>query len=384
MASHHQSVRSLSIRQKRKNGNLCLWRLVAVATFVMAVITIASILIYFLAVSDCETPDSLSTVTVKQGKTFTIIHQSQEMVKYCSVKSPSSILEPDRRYSVMLNETNDVLSVYNERVKILVSGKRCYIIVEKAMRKDSGQWEFFVEIGTEYLKQNRRLYNVSVIGDQIPRNKSQAGYFERHAKFSTTAKMKSFSSTTQVYYPQLSTSTTRIYYPQSSLLTTQFYSPLLPMLPFFSTKKTSTSYTADQICPNEWREFSGNCYKLFENSIYVEREEASRVCYGASSNLSSILSSEEQLFISKYASAQNPNKKVWVGGRQNSFHIWKWDENNEKEFNYTNWHLVEPDSGMNCMYLNHLTNYSWHDASCGTAGKRWGISLLLCKKSFQQ
>ena len=152
------------------------------------------------------------------------------------------------------------------------------------------------------------------------------------------------------------------------------------MLPFFSNTKKSI---ADQLCPNEWREFLGNCYKLYENSIYMEREEASKTCFEANSKLSSILSSDEQLFISNYARAQNPNKKVWVGGKRNSMNIWKWNENDQTEFNYTKWHQLEPDSGMNCMYLNHLTNYSWHDASCGTEGKRWGILLLLCKKSFQ-
>ena len=384
MAPQNQNGRPSAARQtKRRNGNLCLWRLFAIATFVIAVFIITAIVIYFLTLSDCETPDSFQTVTVKQGEKFMIIHQSQEKVNYCSVKTPSSMLEPHVQYSVLLNETNGVLGVDNERVKILVLGKRCYVTVEKAMRKDSGQWEFFVEIGIKYHKQNRRLYNVSVIGDQIPHNKSQAKYIERHAQFSNTAKKKSSTSHTRVYYPQSSTLTTQVYYPKSSPSTTTLYSTLLPMLPFISNKNTSTSYTADRICPPEWAEFSGNCYKIFENSIYMEREEASRVCYGADSYLSSISSSEEQLFISNYASVQNPDKKVWVGGRKNSLDIWKWEENTKREFNYTNWYQAEPDSGMNCMYLNHLTNYSWHDASCGTEGKRWGISLLLCKKSIQ-
>ena len=150
MAPQQQNGRPSVTRQtRRKNGNLSLWRLVAIATFVIAVFTITAIVIYFVTISDCETRDSIPTVTVIQGEKFMIIHQSKEKVNYCSVKTPSSILEHHLQYSVLLNETNDVLSVDNERIKILVSQKQCYIIVEKAMREDSGPWEFYVEIGTE-------------------------------------------------------------------------------------------------------------------------------------------------------------------------------------------------------------------------------------------
>ena len=105
------------------------------------------------------------------------------------------------------------------------------------------------------------------------------------------------------------------------------------------------------------------------------------MCKEHAANLSSIHSLYEQLYISNYVSVHNPNKKIWIGGKKNSIEIWTWDEDNKKQFNYTNWHKMEPDSGENCMYLNHLTNYSWHDANCGTEGKRWGISLFLCKKT---
>ena len=118
-------------------------------------------------------------------------------------------------------------------------------------------------------------------------------------------------------------------------------------------------------------------FKLFHNSIFLERNEAAQICRKQKSSLSSIHSIEEQTFISEYVKRQEPGKKVWVGGKrvQND---WKWDDGSS--FGYKNWYGNEPDSEEDCMYLHYSKTYQWQDANCGEEGKRWAISMFLCKK----
>ena len=137
-----------------------------------------------------------------------------------------------------------------------------------------------------------------------------------------------------------------------------------------------TKSSSDKLCHGNWFTYSTNCYKVFRNSTYVERLQASNICQEHDSSLSSILSIEEHSFISNLMTVKSPDKKVWIGGKK--FHDqWIWDEGSN--FVYTNWYRNEPTSGENCMYLHHGKNYAWQDASCGIEGKRWAVSAFLCK-----
>ena len=335
----------------RIKGELCAWKCATIASIIVGVFALAGFIIFHIfTVSNCEAqvPSVVQMVSVNNGEKIVLFHENIVKIESCSVKTPFSEIKPALNLSKRDQDSNE-LEFDDGRVIIAISGNRCEINIRKAMMKDKGQWEFFIGSGKYVFERTRHLCNVSVQNMPLAVTTAKNLYTQESVRISSTEK---------TIVP------TNIEPMDAAFILTTF-------------TKTLAQSTIYRNCPFGWNMFTSHCYKLFDNSVYIEREEASRFCQKESSYLSSIHSREEQRFIASYVRVQYPKKKVWIGGTLQTKR-WKWDDG--QWFGYTNWHINEPNSEVRCMYLNHLNNYSWHDASCGTEGKRWAISIFLCKK----
>ena len=344
-----KSSRPQRLSSQKMSSVLCYWKFATLASVLIGALALTGMIVYFVTIHQCQIPTVYHTSNVKIGEQFTLSHKNALKIQYCSFKTPFSEIQ-----EVFHNSSQDeevgILTIEDGRVQSRVSGTRCIVTVTKAMLEDEGLWKFYVGTSSnKYFERTRHFYNISVLNTPIA---------SIPARNISRVKDITFSATTK---NSLST-------PADSEGTTN-----TPETITNSTHK-SNDYTK---CSSEWSIFANYCYKLFDNNVYIERKEAARICKSKKSYLSSINSLEEQIFVLNFVSQKYPAKKVWLGGVQTR-DIWMWDDG--KVFDYTNWYLKEPDSVKRCMYMNHLTKYAWHDASCGADGKRWGISILLCKK----
>lgn len=338
-----------------KCSELCVWRSVALISVVIGGLFVTGISFYFFAVAKCGTSTSGHTVSVTQGEPLMLSHRNKAKIEYCSVQTPVLHNVSELHHSRQ-NESMDTLKADNEILKVKVLGNRCDVYLDSVMMKHNGVWTFFVGLSRKYFERNRYTYNVSVVENE-------------ELLFSTTAR---------AYKENLNT----LHMITSFHLTkSNRTGAIKPHTMSFSPSSTATTFsipsnTVYRNCPFEWTMYKNGCYKLFNNNVYIEREEASNICKDEASYLASIKSINEQKFVSNYIRVHEPEKKIWIGGRK--YDVWKWDEGDE--FDYTNWYPHEPNNGVDCIYMNHLKNYSWHDASCGADGRRWGIFVFLCKK----
>ena len=87
---------------------------------------------------------------------------------------------------------------------------------------------------------------------------------------------------------------------------------------------------------------------------------ARRNCLNEGSHLTSILSDDEQTFITQLI--QHTGSYYWVAGKR--YGGWKWEDGSV--FFYTNWHPGRPNNDE-CLLLYPSWGYTWFDVPCFTS-----------------
>ena len=350
-SSKQNGTAAVPIVRRVTNGILFSWHCLFIFCISIGALSITNTATFYLVSSKCELPNHpTQNISVIKGSKFTIAYLNDMIIEYCSVRPP--FYKHEFHASKHLRISN-LPSIDKGRIKIIIIQRWCKVVVKNALLKDQGQWELFIDSSDNHSKRKNQLYNVSLQYRPIFLNKPKNDNFARKDNYeSTSAEPLRFDSSTD---------------------------PLGLALPkkHKTGQPINTKGSSGKFCPVDWATFSSNCYRIFSHSTYVERMQASSICQKHGSNLTSILSIKEQSFISDLITVKSPGKKVWIGGKQIQDQ-WIWDEGSR--FGYTNWYRNEPDSGENCMYIHHDKKYAWHDANCGTKGKRWAISVFLCKK----
>ncbi|XP_063319689.1 lymphocyte antigen 75-like [Pelmatolapia mariae] len=107
-------------------------------------------------------------------------------------------------------------------------------------------------------------------------------------------------------------------------------------------------------CPPGWTWFGGRCF-IFDSSkkIWTDAESS---CETLSGHLASFHSTAEYTFIRELThTAAGPNKRTWVGGRENvSETVWMWSDGSQ--FDFIIWGSEQPDNSggeEDCMEINH-------------------------------
>ena len=343
---------SVSVAQKSTKRRIPSLKCLTISCLFIILLAITNLFTYFLTKNGSKTIDlPIQNLSVKKGEEFRIVYVNDEHIKQCSISHPSF---KATSHKLEYPLTKNVSSIDNGRININVSQRWCQLAVKHALPTDDGPWEFLVQPNDVNYNHKYKLYNVSVNEDMIfiPSTENNETHEKKITKLATTVETKlAFSPNTTINNLLLNFNTSLI--------------------------RTLAKTTAYVFCPSNWIMFGNDCYKLFHQSIFLERNEAAKICRKQKSSLSSIHSIQEQTFISEYVKRQEPGKKVWVGGKRVQSD-WKWDDGSS--FGYTNWYGNEPDSEEDCMYLHYSKTYQWQDANCGVEGKRWAISMFLCKK----
>ena len=349
---HQNGIVSVSVPPRAAKRRLLSLKCLTISFLFIILLAVTNLFTFFLTISDCKIVNiPLQNISVKEGEEFRIVYVNDGQIKQCSIRHPS--LEATS-HKLEYPSTKSISTIDNGRININVSQRWCKLDIKHALPTDDGPWELFVQPSDAHAQRKYQLYNVSVNEDMVflPNTGNNESYEKKITKITTTIQTKlAFSPNTTLNNLHLNFNTSLI--------------------------RTLATTTVYQFCPPDWIMFGNDCYKLFHHSIFLERNEASNMCRKEKSSLSSIHSNEEQTFISEYVKRQKPGIKVWVGGKRVQNH-WKWDDGSS--FEYENWFGNEPDSEENCMYLHFNRKYAWQDANCGVEGKRWAISMFLCKK----
>ena len=108
--------------------------------------------------------------------------------------------------------------------------------------------------------------------------------------------------------------------------------------------------------------FNDNCYKFYNEPLVFNR--AARLCKDTHSNITSVLSREENIFLHNltgYVTGQPGNIRIWLGlERLISSGKLHWTDNNV--LLYQNFELGEPDADGACVEMSE--EGQWRDTSC--------------------
>ena len=118
-------------------------------------------------------------------------------------------------------------------------------------------------------------------------------------------------------------------------------------------------------CPdNSWTQFQKNCYKIHMKMGTFE--DAQKECQRSDSNLVTIESAEENLFIRNFSNATE--LKLWIGLQDtigdNNITSYQWLNNSEylDLADYQNWQNGYPvEAEYRCVYF---TKSGWHNLPC--------------------
>ena len=348
--SEQNGTVTVPIKSEIKHRTIFSFTCISLACFITALLCVTNSVTFYLVSLKYQSPNHpTQNISAKRGTKFTLAYLNDKIIEYCSVRPPFYKYEfHDSKHSSPM-KTGSIID--NGRIDIIVIDRWCKVVVKNVSQKDSGLWELFIDAQDGYSERKYQLYNISIIHESVPlntRNDKSVNEAGRNIK-------------NEDVLENISTTRTNLSYP----------------------KKDNTDVHIlkkgihDLFCPKTWIMLTTHCYKFFHHSNFIERTEASSICQKFGSSLSSIVSAPEQIFISSLATVESPGKKVWIGGKKVE-NKWKWDEGTN--FVYSNWYDNEPDSGQDCLYIHPNKNYAWQDASCETEGKRWAISVFLCKK----
>uniref|UniRef100_A0A914QGK5 C-type lectin domain-containing protein n=1 Tax=Panagrolaimus davidi TaxID=227884 RepID=A0A914QGK5_9BILA len=111
-------------------------------------------------------------------------------------------------------------------------------------------------------------------------------------------------------------------------------------------------------CPTEWTLFQEHCYKVFDNSNWIEAE---RKCINESAHLVSIHGLEEDQFVADLANFTSVvpctyTDSSWIGAyTEDNNKNWKWTDGTP--FDYEKWMPTQPDRpGLDDCLVIHLGN----------------------------
>nr|ABO26592.1 putative perlucin 3 [Haliotis discus discus] len=126
-------------------------------------------------------------------------------------------------------------------------------------------------------------------------------------------------------------------------------------------------------CRGGFHKHGGSCY-WFSN-IRGTFAEARSICRFLGSDLASITSAAEDVFIRGYATQRGKAKVYYLGGADLGLESsWIWTRN--KPFTFTNWGSGQPGNSKNnehCLALQSSDGYRWHDYNCDF------IANFICK-----
>ena len=125
-------------------------------------------------------------------------------------------------------------------------------------------------------------------------------------------------------------------------------------------------------CTSEWKEFERSCYKFFTSRLPEKWVKARDFCLDQNSHLVSLLSTEEQEFVTTMTSSSSYN--VWIGAKLGTFDF-EWEDGNE--FDYTNWMSGYPSYSGDCIAMSVNNGMQWFDTSCSDN------QYYICKQSFE-
>ena len=129
-------------------------------------------------------------------------------------------------------------------------------------------------------------------------------------------------------------------------------------------------------CTSAFVFFNNKCYKFFDEALVFNK--AARYCKYIHSNITSVLSPEENAFIynfTGYITGRPRDVRVWLGlERLISSTRMQWTDNSV--FLYENWALGEPDGDGACVEMSNKGE--WRDTPCDQklrfickTGERW-------------
>ena len=122
-------------------------------------------------------------------------------------------------------------------------------------------------------------------------------------------------------------------------------------------------------CTSGWTEFKKSCYKFFTSSVTWGK--ARDACLAQDSHLASVLSTEEQQFVTTIITSSYDD--TWTGAKMGTFDF-EWEDGND--FNYTNWRSGYPSYSGECIVLDYSYSGQWIDVACS------GTQYYICKQSF--
>ena len=348
--SEQNGTVTVPIKQENKHRTVVSWTCISLACFIMALLCVTNTVTFYLVSLKFRSPSHpIQNISAKKGTKFTLAYLNDKIIEYCSVRPPFYKYNfHDSKHSNPM-KTSSIID--GGRIDIIVIGRWCKVIVKNVCFKDNGLWELFIDSQDEYSKRKYQIYNISIIDEVVTLNKVNDKTVKGAGRYIKNEDQSQNISTTRTNLARPNKDNTDVHILKKGI--------------------------HDLFCPKNWIMLTTHCYKFFRHKNFIERTEASSICQKFGSNLSSIVSAPEQIFISSLATVESPGKKVWIGGKKVE-NKWKWDEGTN--FVYSNWYDNEPDSGQECLYIHPNKNYAWQDANCEMEGKRWAISVFLCKK----